>query len=429
MAITGGASSSARPASQSHSPLDGVRICLVFEYNLSHHTRYLREIAVLQEAGATVELLTSHQEPGDVPPGMQVTIAPLQMYDAACSIGPSTKQGGLARGVDNAVRSWQRAASRLLSPGPDNAIREGALMELGSRVDLFWVSDYLSLPTVLDAAERTDTKVVYETVDLVPEFLYYGQGRRRMLLKGERKAVGRVDGFITACDSYADYYMERYGRSVLKRRPVVSDNMPNHMVPHIRPTSRPLRVLFFGQLMSDRPVMELIEAMAITQGDATLTFQGKNYLGDTPSARIAELGLRDRVFLLDPCPPEEIVETASEYDVGIVALRGADENERRASTSKLFTYMSSGLAVLGSNLPGIARVVNEHRNGVLVDGMGPEAWAGAIEALSALPRAEVDAMKQRSLDSASRYAWESQKPAFIAEFVRAMGRTGARPRR
>jgi glycosyltransferase involved in cell wall biosynthesis len=166
----------------------------------------------------------------------------------------------------------------------------------------------------------------------------------------------------------------------------------------------------------------LIEAMALVTSDVTLTLQGKNHIGEQPMERMEQLGVRDRVILLDPCPPEDIVEVAAQYDVGIVALRGADENERRAATSKLFTYIFAGLAVLGSDLPGIARVVNEHHNGVLVEGMEPAAWAAAIDRMAAMPIAELDAMKQRSLGASAQYSWERQKPLFIAEFQRALGR-------
>jgi glycosyltransferase involved in cell wall biosynthesis len=176
--------------------------------------------------------------------------------------------------------------------------------------------------------------------------------------------------------------------------------------------------------MFDRPVSELVEAVAVAKTGVTLTFQGKNYLGEAPARRmadrIAELGLRGRVEVLDPCSPDRIVETASAYDVGIAALRGADENERRASTGKLFTYMAAGLAVLGSDLPGIARIVHAHDNGLLVKGMDPHAWAVAIDRLGSMPRASIDLMKQRSLHAANQYSWESQEPAFIGEFVRAL---------
>jgi glycosyltransferase involved in cell wall biosynthesis len=298
-------------------------------------------------------------------------------------------------------------------------------------VDIIWVIDFPRLGQVLRAARKSRARVVYETVDLVPEYLYRGVDYRRKCLDEERRLVGRIDGFITACESYADYYVERYGDAGLLRRPVVRDNMPSEIAAHINATRPPLRLLFFGSLLSDRPVLELIEAVAATTADVTLTFQGRDHLEESAARqvadRIAHLGLGSRVELLAPCPPDAMVETASAYDVGVVALRGADENERRASTAKLFTYMAAGLAVLGSDLPGIARIVRSHDNGLLVDGMDPHAWAAAIDRLAAMPTGDLDSMKERSLRAANLYAWERQEPAYVAEFVRAF--SGAARRR
>ncbi len=199
-------------------------------------------------------------------------------------------------------------------------------------------------------AARTKTRVVYETVDLVPEYRYLGDEHRSRSLQEERRLIGRVDGFITACDWYADYYVERHG-DVLRRPPVVRDNMPRLLAEGVRATTRPLRMVFLGTLMFDRPVKELLQAMALSSADSTLTLQGKNLLGEAPAALISELGLQDRVEVVGPCPPSAIVETAASYDIGVVALWGRDENERRAATSKIFTYMAAGLAVFGIRSP------------------------------------------------------------------------------
>ena len=396
-------------------PLAGVRICLVFEHSLSHYTRLLMEIEALQAAGATLQLLTSFPSPEDAPAGMPQTMAPLDVDDWIPGSTLEWRPARIAHSV--ARRSLHRALIRA-RPERYARLRVAALETLARQVDLFWVIDYPSLTTVVSAADKTNARVVYETVDLVPEY----QQRSRGELVGERRVIGRVSGFVTACDSYADYYMERYGGSVLQRRPVVRDNMPLKIVAAHRPSGQPLRLVFLGSLMFDRPVRELIESVALANGNVTLTFQGKNYLGEEPLARIAALGLQDRVSVLEPCPPEDIVETAAQYDVGIVALRGENENERRASTSKLFTYMAGGLAILGSGLPGIARVVKRHANGVLVAGVLPADWAIAIDKLAAMPASAIDVMKQRSLDAARLYSWEKQRPAFVAEFVRALGR-------
>jgi glycosyltransferase involved in cell wall biosynthesis len=402
-------------------PLEGKRICLVFGYSLSHYSRLLLEIGALQRAGAKVRLLTQHPI-ADSPPGVWRDYAPLGAPSRRVqSIGESGFPRRPLRGADHALRRVTRAVVGRWTSGTNYVRYRRVLKRIANEVDAFWVIDFPRLEAVMEAAKDSPTRVVYETVDLVPEYNYRGAYHRQKCIDDERRLIGGVDGFITACESYADYYMEMYG-DTLRRRPVVRDNVPREIVTHIVPTASPLRLLFLGSLMFDRPVLELIEAVAATTTDVSLTFQGKNYLSEAPARWIGELGLPGRVEVLDPCSPDSVVETASAYDVGIVALRGADENERRASTAKLFAYMAAGLAVLGSDLPGIARIVHTHDNGLLVDGMDPHAWAIAIDRFGLMPPTSIDSMKQRSLRAANLYAWEKQEPAFIGEFVRVLSR-------
>lgn len=402
-------------------PLLGKRICLVFEYDLSHYTRLLTEIEALQDAGATVCVLTSHPNPSDVPSGLERTWAPMGDNGA---IKASTHRWRPARVFSNVTRNALQAMFGRLYARPDKGERSRALHDLSQEVDIFWVVNFPSLPSVIDAVRDKPVSVVYETVDLVPEYLYAGRAFRRQMLAAERRYISRVDGFITACDSYADYYWERYGGRQLPRRPIVRDNMPSRIVRDIRVSDRPLRLLFLGALMHDRPIIELIDAMSHTQSEVTLTLQGMNRLGSEPINHISTLGLADRVFIKEPCPSEEMVEQASEYDIGVVALRGTNENERRASTSKLFTYMAAGLGILATDLPGVSRVVKQHDNGVLVAGMEAHDWATAIDDLAQRPSRMVDEMKRQSLSAAHQYSWDRQRSQFLAEFSRANARRG-----
>lgn len=398
-------------------PLADVRICLIFEHSLSHYTRILQEVVALRASGATVVLLTSNAYTPDEPRDILRTEAPLNL---AMGIPESRLSWRTARVAHNLGLEVIRKVSEMLPLRLQSRARIRTLRDLAGEIDIFWVIDFPSLPTALLVARERDVRVLYETVDLVPEYLYRGQRYRQRQLEAERAAIRGVDGFITAAESYADYYMERYSGDGLVRRPVVRDNMPARIVPAIKPTQRPLRMLFLGSLMFDRPVIELIEAMALARSDATLTLQGKNLLGDAVYARIRELRLDGRVTIAGPTAPHQIVDSAAEYDVGVVALRGDDENERRASTSKLFAYIAAGLAILGSDLPGIRRIVSEHENGILVDGTNPSCWATAIDEIAALPLEVIDSMKSRSLAAAEAYSWTRQQPAYIQEFRRAL---------
>lgn len=407
-------------------PLEGVRICLVFEHCLSHYTRTRQQIAALEQAGAVVQLLGQNEAPC-APAHIAATRAPLLRFTHIPDpVPPSTLKWRVPRGVDNRLRDRKRKRIVAEISRGITAQRHEAIRKIAAEVDLFWVVDYPSLPDVVAALDQGDAKVLYETVDLVTEYEYEGPEARLALLADEQRLIAKVDGFVTASDSYADYYMDKYGGRELARRPVVLDNMPARILDSPKSAKKPYRLLFMGSLMFDRPLVELIDAMSKIQSNVTLTFQGKNYAAGVPERRIEELGLQDRVFLLEPCEPDVTVDSAGEFDIGIVALKGENENERRASTSKLFTYMASGLAVLGSDLPGIASVINKYGVGQLVDGMGPDEWAEAIDRMAAQPESVIDDMRRRSIEAARLHSWKREGPAFIEEFVRALGHSDSR---
>lgn len=406
---------------------------------LALHRRFALEIGALQEAGARLTAVTWFPDPTPLPDNIAVHASPLlqrsrprleELIPESSSAAWRPRMlvenlllNAIRRVVS--VRAVRAAIDRVLRPELlDTTERRRLLDSLAPDTDLFWVIDFENLESTITVARRHRIPVLYETIDLIPEYQWdwLGPGFSERALRTEARLMRHIDGFITACDSYADYYEERYAGIRGFRRPVVHDNAPDGAVSAIRPTGTPRRFLFLGALSFDRPVLELIEACSLTETAVSLTLQGENLLGDAPQELIDKLKLGNRVRLLEPCAPEATVRVAAEYDVGIIALRGTNENERRAASSKAFTYMAAGLAILGSDLPGIARVVRTHENGRLVAEMTPEAWAAAFDEMERMPGDELDALKQRSLDAFDEYSWERQKPLFVAEFLRALGR-------
>ncbi|MDZ4169162.1 MAG: glycosyltransferase [Coriobacteriia bacterium] len=414
-------------------PLAGARICLVASNTLMFHRRFLLEMQALEDAGAYLRIVGFYED-SPAPPGKEFHPVPLNTrrrpaVEELVPAGSASARGvrsrventalGIARRL--AYQPWVRKPVDLvLGPEFTTTPRTELLQQFAPNTDIFWAVDYLNLENTSAVAARSGVPLVYETIDLIPEYDHLGPAFSRRARKIERNLMSQVAGFVTACDGYADYYEERYGDIPGFRRPVVHDNAPEHSVPSIRPTGESRRFLFLGALTFDRPIVELIEACAAAGGAVDLTFQGEDYLGDAPRQRIADLGLGDRVRIVEPCSGESIVETAAAYDVGIVALRGRNENERRATTTKLLTYMAAGLAVIGSDLPGISHVVSTHKNGRLVDEAEHGGWASALVAMSALPALELDDLKRRSLAGSADHSWAHQRPVFVEEFRRVL---------
>ena len=101
------------------------------------------------------------------------------------------------------------------------------------------------------------------------------------------------------------------------------------------------------------------------------------------------------VQVVDPVPPDRLVEALRDYDVGLVINRPVTRNDELVFPNKLFEYLMAGLAVAVPRLPGMTPLVEERDVGVTYE---PGSAAGLGAALSALAgdRERLVAMRTRA---------------------------------
>jgi glycosyltransferase involved in cell wall biosynthesis len=139
-----------------------------------------------------------------------------------------------------------------------------------------------------------------------------------------------------------------------------------------------LRVVFIGRLnptkgahvllnaLSQRPELPVdLDLFGIVQNDETYV-----------SALRRQASKDSRVRLLAPLSNASVVPTLRRYDVLAVPSVGVE-------TGPLVVYdaFDAGLAVVGSRRGGIPELVQEGRNGLLVDPANPRAWGTALARL------------------------------------------------
>jgi glycosyltransferase involved in cell wall biosynthesis len=78
-------------------------------------------------------------------------------------------------------------------------------------------------------------------------------------------------------------------------------------------------------------------------------------------------GVSDRVEFAGAVSPDELIETISEASVGLALIQPICLSYRMSLPNKVFEYVAAGLPVLGSDLPAISALVNEHRIGLLAE--------------------------------------------------------------
>lgn len=142
----------------------------------------------------------------------------------------------------------------------------------------------------------------------------------------------------------------------------------------------PLRIAFLGRIDAVKGLGILIEALqrapklpvvldifAVVQGQA----------GERLKLQLSEQVKCDpRIRFRAPLAAAQVVERLREYDALAVPSQWME-------TGPLVVYeaFAAGIPVIGSRLGGIAELVRDEENGLLVEASSPEAWAAALSRL------------------------------------------------
>lgn len=133
--------------------------------------------------------------------------------------------------------------------------------------------------------------------------------------------------------------------------------------------------------------------------------------------RVQQLGLADRVTLLDWMPFDQAFSHLLASDIGIIAFQPGVLNHVYAMPHKMFDYMAAGLPVVLPNFAvEVAPVVQESECGVLIDPADPQDIADKLDALLDDPRA-MRAMGKRGREAVKQsYNWEAEAARLVAMY-------------
>ena len=159
---------------------------------------------------------------------------------------------------------------------------------------------------------------------------------------------------------------------------------PAPVVPELRPREE-LRaelgmagpaLAFAGRLTAQKSLGVALEALAANDG-VSLLVAGEGGERAALERRVAELGLGDRVRFLGPLPRRAVLELFRAADASV--LSSSWENFPHSVVEAL----AAGTPVLATAIGGVAEVVRDGENGLLVPADDPPALAGAIRSFFA----------------------------------------------
>lgn len=229
---------------------------------------------------------------------------------------------------------------------------------------------------------------------------------RHLLANSERRfhaLMAKVDRVVAVCDWVADV-LRRNGvhepKMVVCRQglPFIASAVSasaEAALPVPQPSgqvARPLRMRYFGRLDPTKGVDVLVQALAaIPKANVTLEIFGVVQPGgDAYKRRLEAMIDRDkRISIRQPLPASQVV--AAMRDCAWVAI---PSQWLETGPLVVLEAFAAGTPVMGSRLGGIAELVRDGVDGVLVEAGDVNAWADAIRCM------EQDRSRQNSMRAA-----------------------------
>lgn len=379
------------------------RIALVCVSPLQHDSRVLRHAVLLAGAGYEVRIFA--QAPLPATPPAPVTVIPGPGSDTRVRLGMVLRQ---------APASLLPASADLLywlSPSRLTTRRE----LLRFRPDLVIANDWRALPLAFAAKLGCGACIIYDSHEFAPEeFADSWRWRllaRQHVVRIEDRYIREADAIATVSDGIADALAQRYGLA----RPTVISNTPAWQATAFRPTTRPITVLYHGAVVPRRGLETLIESVSRWPGDFRLVIRGPAQGGFDQHLRNLAGPFGERIALEPPVPPDQLISTAAQADIGIFLLSNSTTHARFAMPNKIFEYMQAGLMVISSDLPEIRRMIEAAGCGMLLSDDSPEGIATCLAGLNA---ARIDACKRAALVRAQDLNFEAEGDKLLALVAR-----------
>ncbi len=288
--------------------------------------------------------------------------------------------------------------------------------------DLFIGHYPAGLAAAAHAAERWGAALGFDAEDLhaaEPPETPEGRERRQRITWIERTLLPRCAHVSAASDGIADALAARYGIP----RPVAvhnafpaADRRPARHGDRVRRGAE-LSLYWFSQVIGlDRGLQDAIRAVGLLGGPVQLHLRGE--CGASTRAELFRVAAEARCGALHVhplVPPDEIVASASEHDVGLALEQPINASRALSVTNKLFAYLAAGLAVAATDLPGQAGVLATCPGaGRLYTPGDHRTLAWHLEEWRRDPRCLRAAKTDARAAVAARWCWEIESRALVA---------------
>ncbi len=371
---------------------------------VAEDARVKREAATLAEAGHAVHIIGREVPPDFTPPaGVSVSSAGMT---SALKRGADRRRSSsgwsfpyrvarwvlLPEHVRSSLRSWTAAARR------DAEARE---------FDAVHAHDFTTLQLGGELAAARGVPLVYDTHEY-----WYGRPRvgrptpvrRRRERRVERRIGARAASVLTVSQGIADLLSDRPDWPDVQ---VVRNSFPRAPAGTGTALAAPAGAVYAGRIAPYRE-LETVAAAAAVLAPFPVTVMGpadETYLASFDAGP---------VLVVPPGTDEEVESRLRQAGLALVTHSDRWLNHRLALPNKLFHAVQTGVPVVATDVPELARVVREHGIGTLYRPGDPASLVDAVQAA----RGRYSELVANVRAAAPALAWERDTEVLVGVYAK-----------
>lgn len=304
---------------------------------------------------------------------------------------------------------------------------------LSTGADIFHANDLDTLFICAKAAGKLGAELVYDSHELWLEssryFIATSALNRFRYRITEKKLIPKTDAVIAVTPSRGEVMKKMYpsiSRLVIIENstdPIGELQQSSYLRDRLSiPAGVPV-ILYQGVICPERGLDKLMEAASVLRNEEiAIVIIGHDAWQGTLHRMHSEMNLKNIVYLLPPVPSEALPEVTVSADAGLILFENTCLNHYYSLPNKLYEYMMAGLPVIASDFPEMARIINEHNCGILVDSSSSQTIAKGIKELIRSPE-EMRRMGIRGRKaSLEQYNWPVEAKKLVDLYMKLSNR-------
>jgi glycosyltransferase involved in cell wall biosynthesis len=295
------------------------------------------------------------------------------------------------------------------------------LFLLFHRCKLLVSNDLDTLLANFIAHKLKNTPLIYDTHE------YYTETPELVNRPTVQHIWERIEGFIfpklrdiiTVNDSIAGLYEKKYGKAVHVVRNIPLSSAAIIKVPRQGlelPENKKIIILQGAGLNVQRGAEEAIEAMKYLK-NTLLLIAGSGDVIQSLKIMAAQPEISGKVMFRDKMPYAQLMAYTANADLGLTLDKDTNLNYHFSLPNKLFDYIHARIPILASNLPEIARIINDYNIGRISDSHDPKKLALLMEEMLH-NETERYKWKEGLIRAARELTWENEEKVLHKIYTR-----------